>query len=151
MIVFGTLSCWCGGETLKDAMSTGFSFVQIGEFSFIIAGLGSKLGVTDPVIYPIIVVASVLTTFLTPYIMKATVPCYNFLYNHASARFRGKIDRREQEVAKAEETAQNATSDVGPTVADKVRYAVSKTYVTKYVVNLFLQNMSENDQHNEQE
>ena len=69
MILFGTLGCWWGGETLKDAMMTGFSFVQIGEFSFIIAALGSKLGVTDPVIYPIIVAASVLTTFLTPYIM----------------------------------------------------------------------------------
>ena len=82
MITFGTLGCWWGGETLKDAMSTGFSFVQIGEFSFIIAALGSKLGVTDPALYPIIVAASVLTTFLTPYIMKATIPCYNFLYKH---------------------------------------------------------------------
>ena len=95
MIVFGTLGCWWGGETMKDAMSTGFCFVQIGEFSFIIAALGSKLGVTDPAIYPIIVAASVLTTFLTPYIMKATGPCYNFFYKHASARLKTKMDARE--------------------------------------------------------
>ncbi|MBO7455199.1 MAG: cation:proton antiporter [Paludibacteraceae bacterium] len=145
MIAFGTLGCWWGGETLKDAMQTGFSFVQIGEFSFIIAALGSKLGVTDPAIYPIIVAASVLTTFLTPYIMKATVPCYNFLYKHASPRLKTKIDTREQQVTKAE---QKATGDAETTFlshADKVQHALRKTVVTKRVVKLFYENMSEHD------
>ena len=152
MIVFGTLGCWWGGETLKDAMQTGFSFVQIGEFSFIIAALGSKLGVTDPAIYPIIVAASVLTTFLTPYIMKATMPCYNFLYNHASPRFKAKIDAREQKVEEAEKAAaaDAAKAKNTPSAADKVRHSVRKTVVTKHVVDLFLKNMSENDQPEEQ-
>ena len=149
MIVFGTLGCWWGGETMKDAMSTGFSFVQIGEFSFIIAGLGSKLGVTDPVIYPIIVAASVLTTFLTPYIMKATIPCYDFFYKHASDKLRAKIDRREKDVEAAEKAAALSTEDQGPTTADKVRHAVRKTYITKHVVDLFIRNMTENDQKHE--
>lgn len=146
MILFGTLGCWWGGETLKDAMQTGFAFVQIGEFSFIIAALGSKLGVTDPVIYPIIVAASVLTTFLTPYIMKASVPCYNFIYNHASPRFRAKIDAREKQVEEAEKAAAAATQNEGASSADKVRHAVRKTVITKRVVDLFFRNMSENDQ-----
>ena len=146
MIVFGTLGCWWGGETLRDSMQTGFSFVQIGEFSFIIAALGSKLGVTDPAIYPIIVAASVLTTFLTPYIMKATMPCYNFLYNHASPRLRSRIDNREQEVEQAEQAAPVPAETNAPSSADKVRHAVRHTVVTKRVVNLFLKNMSENDQ-----
>ena len=146
MILFGTLGCWWGGETLKDAMMTGFSFVQIGEFSFIIAALGSKLGVTDPVIYPIIVAASVLTTFLTPYIMKAAEPCYNFLYAHASDSFKAKIDAREKQVEEAEKAAATATKDEGPSSADKVRHAVRKTIVTKRVVDLFFRNMSENDE-----
>lgn len=145
MILFGTLGCWWGGETLKDSMSTGFSFVQIGEFSFIIAALGSKLGVTDPVIYPIIVASSVLTTFLTPYIMKATVPCYNFLYNHVSPRVRAKIDHREQTVEQAEQASASAIESSTPSAADKVRHAVRKTVITKRVVDLFLTNMSEND------
>lgn len=145
MILFGTLGCWWGGETLKDAMQTGFAFVQIGEFSFIIAALGSKLGVTDPVIYPIIVAASVLTTFLTPYIMKASMPCYNFIYNHASPRLKAKIDAREKQVEEAEKAASAAAKDEGPSSADKVRHAVRKTVVTKRVVDLFFRNMSEND------
>ena len=149
MIVFGTLGCWWGGETMKDAMSTGFSFVQIGEFSFIIAALGSKLGVTDPAIYPIIVAASVLTTFLTPYIMKTTVPCYNFLYKHASARLKTKIDAREQEVEQAENAVSEGSEEKFMAHSDKVRHAVRKTVVTKRVVDLFLTNMSENDKHEE--
>ena len=128
-------------------MQTGFAFVQIGEFSFIIAALGSKLGVTDPAIYPIIVAASVLTTFLTPYIMKAAVPCYTFLYNHASPRLKAKIDAREVQVEQAEKaaSAQQEVADNQPSSADKVRHAVRKTVVTKRLVDLFLKNMSEND------
>ena len=149
MIVFGTLGCWWGGETMKDAMSTGFSFVQIGEFSFIIAALGSKLGVTDPAIYPIIVAASVLTTFLTPYIMKATVPCYNFFYSHASARLKEKIDRREVEVAQAEQKTTGSSENKFLAHSEKVQHALRHTIVTKRVVKLFFTNMSENDQKEE--
>jgi len=145
MITFGTLGCWWGGETMKDSMQTGFCFVQIGEFSFIIAALGSKLGVTDPVLYPIIVASSVLTTFLTPYIMKTTVPCYNFLYKHSSNRLRGKIDKREQEVALAENKTSGASETKFLSHADKVQHAVRKTIITKRVVKLFYKNMSEND------
>ncbi len=143
MILFGTLGCWWGGETMRDAMQTGFSFVQIGEFSFIIAGLGGTLGVLHPAIYPIIVAASVVTTFLTPYIMKASVPCYNFLYKHASERFKAKLDAQEAAVAAAEQASR--AEENGPSVADKVQHAVRKTFITKRVVNLFIKNMSEND------
>ena len=149
MIVFGTLGCWWGGETMKDAMQTGFSFVQIGEFSFIIAGLGNSLGVLHPALYPIIVASSVVTTFLTPYIMKATVPCYEFFYKHTSQRLRDKIDQREVEVEQAEKAALTATRNEGLTMADKVRHAVRKTFLTKYVVELFIKNMTENDQKTE--
>ena len=143
MILFGTLGCWWGGETMRDSMLTSFSFVQIGEFSFIIASLGTSLGVLHPAIYPIIVASSVVTTFLTPYIMKASVPCYKFLYNHASAKLRAKIDQREQQVAEAEMATQSGDTHA---LADKVRHAVQKTIVTKRLVNLFIKNMSAHDE-----
>jgi len=146
MIVFGTLGCWWGGETMRDAMQTGFSFVQIGEFSFIIAALGSKLGVTDPAIYPIIVAASVLTTFLTPYIMKATIPCYDFFYKHTSNRLRTKIDAREKAVEQAEQQSTGSSDEKFRSHAEKVQYALRHTIITKRMVSLFFRNMSENDQ-----
>ena len=148
MIIFGTLGCWWGGGTMKDSMQTGFSFVQIGEFSFIIASLGNSLNVTNPALYPIIVAASVVTTFLTPYIMKAAVPCYNFLYNHSSDKTRAKLDQREQQVALAEQ--QTAEDDNSPSMADRARHAVRHTYVTKRLVNLFIKNMSANDEAHEE-
>ena len=143
MILFGTLGCWWGGQTMRDSMLTSFSFVQIGEFSFIIASLGTSLGVLNPIIYPIIVASSVVTTFLTPYIMKAASPCYTYLYNHASKSLRAKMDQREQQVAAAESA--NASEGTSP-LADKVRHAVRKTYVTKHLVNLFIKNMSAHDE-----
>ena len=145
MILFATLGCWWGGETLRDSMLTSFSFVQIGEFSFIIASLGTSLGVLLPAVYPIIVAASVLTTFLTPYIMKAAVPCYTFLYNHASESLRAKIDQREQQVAAAEAEAAKPSGDKS-SLADRVRHAVRHTFFLKHLVNLFIKNMSAHDE-----
>ncbi len=147
MIVFGTLGCWWGGSTMKDSMLTGFSFVQIGEFSFIIATLGNKLGVIDPAIYPIIVAASVVTTFLTPYIMKTSIPCYNFLYSHASPRLKGKIDAREEQVAQQEQKKGTGSAKKATKNKDsKMEKVLAHTFVTKHVVNLFIKNMTENDQ-----
>ena len=143
MILFGTLGCWWGGQTMRDSMLTSFSFIQIGEFSFIIAGLGTSLGVLNPIIYPIIVASSVATTFLTPYIMKAALPCYSFLYNHVSDSMRAKIDQREKQVAEAETAT---SSNDGPSVADKARHAVRHTFFLKHLVNLFIKNMSAHDE-----
>ena len=145
MIVFATLGCWWGGQTMRDSMLTSFSFVQIGEFSFIIAGLGASLGVLSPIIYPVIVASSVVTTFLTPYIMKAAMPCYSFLYNHCSDSFRAKIDKREQEVIAAETEAANPSDDED-SLADKARHAVRHTFITKHLVDLFIKNMSAHEE-----
>lgn len=78
-IVFASLGALLAGQPLKVALQTSFSLVQIGEFAFIIATLGSSLGVTDPALYPIVVTVSVITTFLTPYMMSAAMPVYNFI------------------------------------------------------------------------
>ena len=77
--VFGTLGFMLAGQTLKSAMRCGFSMAQIGEFSFIIASLGLSLGVIGQFLYPVVVAVSVITTFLTPYMIKLSVPCYNIL------------------------------------------------------------------------
>ena len=80
MIIFGTFGMLATGQPLKLAMESGFSLTQIGEFSFIIATLGTSLGVLDKSIYPIIVAVSVVTTFTTPFFIKQAVPCYNRVY-----------------------------------------------------------------------
>ena len=77
--VFGSLAFMLGGESLKSAMRCGFSMAQIGEFSFIIASLGLSLGVISDFLYPVVVAVSVITTFLTPYMIRLANPAYAHL------------------------------------------------------------------------
>lgn len=81
-IFFATSGTLLSGQTLKVSIQTGFSLVQVGEFAFIIATLGTTLKVINGDLYPIIVAVSVLTTFLTPYIMKLAQPTYTWLQRH---------------------------------------------------------------------
>lgn len=80
--LFGTLGYLLGGQTLKNAMRCGFSMAQVGEFAFIIATLGKSLGVISEFLYPVVVAVSVITTFLTPYMIRTAEPCYNVLVKH---------------------------------------------------------------------
>jgi len=80
--IFGTISFMLGGESLKSAMRCGFSMAQIGEFSFIIASLGLSLGVISDYLYPVVVAVSVITTFMTPYMIRLATPAYNILEKH---------------------------------------------------------------------
>lgn len=78
-MIFGTIGYLLSGLPLKTAMQCGFSMAQIGEFSFILASLGITLGVTSDFLYPVVVAASIITTFLTPYMIKLSVPAYKRL------------------------------------------------------------------------
>ena len=81
-IIFATSGTILSGQSLKVSLQTGFSLVQVGEFAFIIATLGTSLKVIDENLYPIIVAVSVLTTFLTPFIMKLAAPAHTWLEKH---------------------------------------------------------------------
>ena len=85
--LFGTLGYLLGGQTLKNAMRCGFSMAQVGEFAFIIATLGKSLGVISEFLYPVVVAVSVITTFLTPYMIRTAEPCYNVLVKHLPKRW----------------------------------------------------------------
>lgn len=111
MIIFGTFGMLVTGQTLKVSMQAGFSLTQIGEFAFIIATLGMSLGVLIPSLYPIVVAVSVITTFLTPYFIKASLPCYNFVQRHLPKRFEFLITRYHTE-AKKEEATKNIWASV---------------------------------------
>lgn len=91
-IVFGSIGTLLSGQPLRVALQTGFSLVQIGEFAFIIANLGQSLKVTDSHLYPIVVAVSVVTTFLTPYIMKLAYPTLAFFERHMSTGTRKMLD-----------------------------------------------------------
>lgn len=75
VVVGKVLTCSFGafvaGNDTRTSLRVGMGLAQIGEFSFIIASLGLTLGVTSHFLYPIAVTVSVLTTLLTPYLIKS--------------------------------------------------------------------------------
>ena len=97
VIIFKSLSATLGvllsGKPLKTAMQSGFCFCQIGEFSFIIAGLGLSYGVIREDLYPMIVSVSIITTFVTPYMIKAGLPAYEKLWPRLPMRWKEGLER----------------------------------------------------------
>ena len=90
--IFGTMGFMLSGQPLKTAMRCGFSMAQIGEFAFIIASLGLSLRVISDFLYPVVVAVSVITTFLTPYMMKAAIPCYEFMERRLPRKWIRRLD-----------------------------------------------------------
>lgn len=90
---FATLGVLVSGQPLRVAVQSGFSLTQVGEFAFIIATLGTTLHVTDDYLYPVIVAVSVVTTFLTPYMMRAADPACNYLERHLPAKWQQSLAR----------------------------------------------------------
>ena len=105
VIIFKSMSATIGvtlsGRPLKTAVQSGFCFCQIGEFSFIIAGLGLSFKVIDDTLYPLIVSVSILTTFVTPYMIKGALPFYNWV----EPRLPDKLKKR------LEQYSENANKD----------------------------------------
>ena len=99
LLIFKPLSNVIGrliaGLGLKQSIQGGFCFCQIGEFSFIIATLGLSYGVIDDFLYPIIVSVSIITTFITPYSIKAAVPCYQWVTKHFPEQWLNRLENND--------------------------------------------------------
>ncbi len=91
--LFGTFGYILSGQPLKTAMQCGFSMAQIGEFAFIIASLGESLKVTAGFLYPVVVAVSMITTFLTPYMIKLSVPAYNRVESILPTRLKRTLEQ----------------------------------------------------------
>lgn len=92
-LLFGTLGILLSGQQLHTAVRAGFSLTQIGEFAFILATMGVQLKIITPYLYPIIVAVSVITTFLTPFMMKLSDPAFALLSRKIPDRFQLILSR----------------------------------------------------------
>ena len=122
--VLGTLGYALSGQPLKTAMRCGFSMAQIGEFAFIIASLGLSLGVIGDFLYPVVVAVSVITTFLTPYMIRAAEPTYK----HIEKRLPKAVVRRMNHIAegspKTAATASNWRSLLRAMAVNTIIYSI---------------------------
>lgn len=91
ILVCSTSGALLAGQGLDTAVHAGFSLAQLGEFAFIIAGLGCSMGVMRDFIYPVIIAVSVITTFTTPYMIKAAEPVSSWLLKKLPARILARI------------------------------------------------------------
>jgi CPA2 family monovalent cation:H+ antiporter-2 len=71
-LVSVALGAFLTGNGTRTSIAAGMSMSQIGEFSFIIAGLGVTLGALGPQIYPVAVAVSAITTLLTPWLIRGS-------------------------------------------------------------------------------
>jgi monovalent cation:H+ antiporter-2, CPA2 family len=78
-IIGVTFASILSGVGTKTSIEAGMSLAQIGEFSFIIAGAGLKTGATREFLYSIAVAVSAITTFLTPYMIRGSIPLAEFV------------------------------------------------------------------------
>ena len=78
-LIFLTLGSLAAGQPMEVSVQAAAAQTQVGEFSFILAGLGQSLSVTGAFLYPIIVAVSVLTTFTTPFVLKLALPLCRLL------------------------------------------------------------------------
>lgn len=90
---FSAIGLMLGGQSLQTAVMCGFSLAQVGEFAFILASLGVSLGAISPFLYPIIVSASVITTFFTPYMIRLSNPISHWIESRIPEKWKAWLDR----------------------------------------------------------
>jgi CPA2 family monovalent cation:H+ antiporter-2 len=91
------------GQDLDTSLRGGISLAPIGEFSFIIAGLGTSLGVMDSYLYPVIVSASILTIMVTPVLIRHQDRIVGGIGSVIPARIMERIDDYTSDDQSAEE------------------------------------------------
>ena len=74
-VIFGkvlavTVGAFLAGHGRRTAIKAGMSLAQIGEFSFIIAGVGVASGVIGGWMYPVAIAVSAITTLTTPLLIR---------------------------------------------------------------------------------
>lgn len=135
--IFGTFGFLLSGCNLRDAMQSGFSMAQIGEFAFIIASLGTSLHVTGKFLYPIVVAVSVITTFITPYMIKGAPRAYRLACRALPARLIASLDRKPLQ-KKNEEKQSHWKSLLLAMLRQTAAYSIISIAIMAIMLNFFL-------------
>ena len=136
--VFGSIGFLLSGQSLKNAMRCGFSMAQIGEFAFIIASLGLSLGVISDFLYPVVVAVSVVTTFLTPYMIRAAIPCYDGIVKVIPHSWLRRLEHRTMGTPETSETKANWKRLIRSMVMNTLIYSILSVAVIAVMFNFAL-------------
>lgn len=136
--VFGSIGFLLSGQSLKNAMRCGFSMAQIGEFAFIIASLGLSLGVISDFLYPVVVAVSVVTTFLTPYMIRAATPCYDGIVKVIPHSWLRRLEHRTMGTPETSETKANWKRLIRSMIMNTLIYSILSVAVIAVMFNFAL-------------
>ncbi|MBL7769371.1 MAG: cation:proton antiporter [Flavipsychrobacter sp.] len=100
-ILSSGLGALLSGQSFQTSLQAGFSLAQIGEFSFIIATLGTTLNVTSEFLYPIAVSISAVTTMTTPYLIRLSGPVARMLEHKLPVGLQEKLRKYSENVNRA--------------------------------------------------
>ena len=78
-VVSVSFGAFLAGYGTRTSVQSGMSLAQIGEFSFIIAGVGLAAGATRPFLYPVAIAVSAVTTLTTPWLIRAAAPAASWV------------------------------------------------------------------------
>ena len=135
---FGTAGFLRSGQSLKTSMQCGFSLTQIGEFAFIIASLGLSLGVISSFLYPVVVAVSVITTFLTPYMIRLAVPAYQSLERRLPRRWMRRLNHLGTAHQQSSQEQNAWKRLLRKMTANTIVYTILSIAVTALMLMLFL-------------
>jgi CPA2 family monovalent cation:H+ antiporter-2 len=89
-----TIGACVAGKGLGSAVRAGMSLAQIGELSYLIAGLGLATHATRPFLYPVAVSVSLVTTLTTPWLIRASGPVGAWIDARVGPSFPRRLGRR---------------------------------------------------------
>lgn len=112
ILFYSTAGALMAGKGLDTAVHAGFTLAQLGEFSFIIAGLGCSLGVMRGFIYPVIIAVSVITTFTTPYMIKLGDPVSKLLHERLPEKILSRINPPENSSKRSSKEEENTWKEL---------------------------------------
>ena len=75
---------WSFGYSPKTVLFVGMGLIQIGEFSFVLAGMGMEANIVSPYLYSLTLTSAIITMLLTPFALNFA----SFLYRRLSQRER---------------------------------------------------------------
>ncbi len=120
--IFVTAGVLLAGRGLNNAIHTGLSLAQMGEFGFIIASVGVGLGVVSDFIYPVIIAVFVISNLIAPFVIKSATPLYNILEKKLPESVLAKVE---------EDQSQNPVSTNAETGEWKT---LLKAYFTRIII-----------------
>ncbi len=141
--IVSVFSFMAGGTNFRTSVECAMSLAPVGEFSFIIATLGISLGAISEHIYPIIVSVSVVTTFVTPYMIKLAKPIADKIEPHIPEKFKREIARNESasESARTNRQWRQLHKDSAITVMVYTVLSIAIIKVCEYTLFPYLSNI----------